>query len=47
MFRSNNFWKAQILSWLGLILSVFGIFWNLNEISVLIVFAIELALPVL
>ena len=45
-FRSNSGkTKALVVSILGVLFSGYGIFWEVNEISLLIVYAIELALP--
>lgn len=42
--QNDNFWKSITIGILGSSLSSYGIFWDLNEISLLIVFAIELSL---
>ena len=41
--HNDSYWKAIIIGVLGSTLSSYGLFWDLNEISLLIVFAIELS----
>ena len=46
LFRwRDNPWKTTLMSAFGTFISVYGLFWMTNEISVLLIFAIEVALP--